>query len=103
MVPDTGVVSHFRGTNMVDFDRDRDANLSAFERTGGPASSALTVQDYFAAKIAVAMYKELVESGNVDWDFNSVASSAYAFSDSMMKMRDRKPKKQCTVEEAFGL
>ena len=34
---------------MVDFDKDRDANLSAFELTGGAASAGVTVRDYFAA------------------------------------------------------
>ena len=88
---------------MVDFDKNRDANLSALERTGGAATNGLTVRDYFAAKIATAMYSEMVGEDNIDWDFDSIASSAYAFADAMMRERARKMAKQYTVEEAFGL
>ena len=103
LVADTGVVSHFRGTNMVDFDRDRDANLLVFERTGGAAANGLTVRDYFAAHMASAMYTACEQDKHADWDYQSVAYAAYSFADAMMKERVRKPKKQCTVDEAFGL
>lgn len=88
---------------MVDFDKDRDANLSAFERTGGAAANGVTVRDYFAARVAVQMFSECVNDLNCDWDYGSIAESAYRFADAMMKERDRKPKERCTVEEAFGL
>lgn len=100
---DTGVVSHFRGTNMVDFDKDRDANLSAFERTGGASANGLTVRDYFAAHMAAVMYTACEQDKHADWDYQSVAYAAYSFADHMMKERERKTKEQCTVEEAFGL
>ena len=35
---------------MVDFDKYRDANVKAFELTGGAAHGGLTVRDYFAAR-----------------------------------------------------
>ena len=64
----------------------------------------MNIRDYFAARIAPVMYQELLDpTVDNDWDFNSLASSAYAFADAMMKERVRKPKEQCTVEEAFGL
>ena len=88
---------------MVDFDKDRDANLLVFERTGGSAAGGLSVRDYFAAHMASAMYTACEQDKRADWDYQSVAYAAYSFADQMMKERERKPKEQCTVEEAFGL
>ena len=89
---------------MVDFDVGREARLSAFERTGGAAANGVTVRDYFAARIASVMYEEVLDPAAIgDWDFYSIASSAYAFADAMMKERDRNPQPRPTVEEAFGL
>ena len=88
---------------MVDFDKDRDANLLVFERTGGSAAGGLSVRDYFAAHMASVMYTVCEQDKHADWDYQSVAYAAYSFADAMMKERVRKPKKQCTVEEAFGL
>ena len=74
---------------MVDFDKDRDANLAAFELTGGAAANGLTVRDYVAARVAVQMFSECVNDLDCDWDYESVASSAYAFADAMMKERNK--------------
>lgn len=107
---------------MVDFDKDRDANLSAFERTGGAAHGGLTVRDYFAAQaigVAAKAWKQNVagafgEGDSYVWDdsdWRDVADKAYDIADAMMEAR------QCyfndpswnppmvdmvTVEEAFG-
>lgn len=90
LVADTGVVSHFRGTNMVDFDKDRDANLSAFERTGGAAANGITVRDYFAAQ---AMQALLSRQGVFDFqtyadDHKRVVDWAYLVADEMMLAKD---------------
>lgn len=51
--------------------------------------SGMDMRDYFAAKIATAMYSEMVGEDNIDWDFDSIASSAYAFADAMIKERNK--------------
>ena len=90
---------------MVDFDKDRDANLLAFERTGGAAANGLTVRDYFAAK---AMQALLSRQGVFDFamykdDPWRCAAWAYDAADAMMRERDSQPRQTPTVEEAFGL
>lgn len=95
---------------MVDFDKDRDANLSAFERTGGAAHDGLTVRDYFAANVMQGMVtqKDWFSNGST-WDSieamtNAYADEAYSFADAMMRAREIKPQqKAVSVEEAFGL
>ena len=93
---------------MVDFDRDRDANLSAFERTGGPAAGGITVLD----AIAMAAMQGLLANANMgDSDLHgssyewveSIVSTSYEFAAFAMKERARQPAPTCTVEEAFGL
>lgn len=88
---------------MVDFDKDRDSTLRTIMINGGPASNGITVRDYFAAHMAAVMYTACEQDKHADWDYQSVAYAAYSFADQMMKERERKPKEQCTVEEAFGL
>ena len=117
MATDTGVVSHFRGTIMVDFDKDREANLAAFELTGGAAAGGLTVRDYFAAHAISAAYR-IVDHNEEEFrlgsdeeiprlwkegDENLIAANAYEIADAMMRERKRKPQEPCSVEEAFGL
>ena len=65
---------------MVDFDRDRDANLAAFELTGGAAHGGLTVRDYFAAKAMVAFS---INRGKPIY----LAQRAYEIADAMMEYR----------------
>lgn len=73
-------------------------------RTGGPASGGITVRDYFAARIAPAMYAGAVNAYECcEWDYESIAVSAYRFADAMLRERDRKQTQPCSVEEAFGL
>jgi len=86
-------ILNFPGEIMVDFDRDRDANLSAFELTGGAASNGLTVRDYFAAKVIQGMItqKDWFSNGS-EWDSvdamtKAYADEAYKFADAMMKER----------------
>ena len=83
---------------MVDFDKDRDANLAAFELTGGAAKDGLTVRDYFAAKALPVL---ITEDGTCD--FEMIARYAYEVADCMMLARDRKKPNTMTAEEAFGL
>ena len=71
-------------------------------RTGGPATGGITVRDDFAARIAPAMYTGALNE-SCEWDYESIAVSAYRFADAMMKERDRKPTQTCSVEQAFGL
>ena len=83
---------------MVDFDRDRDANLSWFELTGGAAANGLTVRDYFAAKAMQALIEKFDESPAES------ADEAYDWADAMMRAREDGPQlKSMSVEEAFGL
>lgn len=83
---------------MVDFDKDRDANLAAFERTGGAAANGLTVRDYFAAKAMQALIEKFDESPAES------ADEAYDWADAMMRAREDWPQqKAVSVEEAFGL
>jgi hypothetical protein len=65
---------------MVDFDRDRDANMAAFELTGGAAAGALTVRDYFAAQ-AMKLYG--LNRGKPIY----LAQRAYEIADAMMEYR----------------
>ena len=65
---------------MVDFDRDRDANLAAFELTGGSAKDGLTVRDYFAVK-AMAVFS--ISRGKPIY----LAQRAYEIADAMMEYR----------------
>lgn len=65
---------------MVDFDKDRDANLAAFELTGGAAANGLTVRDYFAARA--------VDSFDAS-DPVAIAARAYDIADAMMAERSK--------------
>ena len=115
MATDTGVVSHFRGTIMVDFEKDRDLRMWIMEHTGGPAAGGLTVRDVMATTamgvILEIEYKqylntvmEMDEYGVAECDFNEVAEIAYCVADAMLEARvPPPPKKECSVEEAFGL
>ena len=85
---------------MVDFDKDRDANLSWFERTGGPASSSVSVRDVFACTAMGSLLDKFVLA---EYNVVYIAECAYEMADAMLKERDRKPTEQCSVEEAFGL
>lgn len=84
---------------MVDFDKDRDANLAAIVRTGGSAQGGLTVRDYFAAKAMAALIEKYDESPI------EVSLEAYDFADAMMAQREyfKSINSAMTVEEAFGL
>ena len=90
---------------MVDFDRDRDANLSAFELTGGSAHGGLTVRDYFAAKAlpTVMEISAVIHYESRNERIKEVASISYAMADAMMQERDKPQQKAVSVEEAFGL
>lgn len=107
---------------MVDFDRDRDANLAAFELTGGAAAGGLTVRDYFAAKaigLAAKAWKwnstdAYDEGDDYIWEdeyWLYVSDIAYKIADGMMKARENprhifseeKIDREVSVEEAFGL
>ena len=75
---------------MVDFDKDRDANLSALERAGGAAANGVTVRDYFAAQ---AMQALLSRQGVFDFqvyndDHKRVADWSYLMADEMMLAKD---------------
>ena len=83
---------------MVDFDKDRDANLSAYELTGGAAHGGLTVRDYFAARsldLAFKYWKYQVADRydeEFEWDeddFYYAAEKAYMIADAMMVARNR--------------
>jgi hypothetical protein len=116
---------------MVDFDKDREANLSAFELTGGSAHGGLTVRDYFATKaISLAakawkwnstdVYKEGDDYLWEDEYWVYISQIAYKIADGMMIARNQ-PRHvfdedkidavlagmpdeiEITVEEAFGL
>lgn len=65
---------------MVDFDKDRDANLISFELTGGAAKDGLSVRDYFAARA--------VDSFTAS-DPIAVAVRAYDIADAMMSERSK--------------
>lgn len=67
---------------MVDFDKDRDANLAAFELTGGCASGGVTVRDYFAAK---AMDSVNGYGGRLHP--LHIAQRAYEIADAMLEFR----------------
>ena len=85
---------------MVDFDKDRDANLSAFERTGGAANGGLTVRDYFAA----AALQGLLGNGSLRGEMEHFVADAWGFAELMMQGRFNAPVKPTpSVEEAFGL
>lgn len=73
-------ILNFQGEIMVDFDRDRDANLAHFELTGGAASAGLTVRDYFAA---MSMQAFSWHRGKPIY----LAQKAYEIADAMMEYR----------------
>ena len=90
---------------MVDFDKDRDANLAAFELTGGCASNGLTVRDYFAAMAMQALIHHY-DFDRFKQDPWRVAEYSYEMSDRMMNKRNGTSSNRpepCSVEEAFGL
>ena len=66
---------------MVDFDKDRDANLAAFELTGGAAANGLTVRDYFAATAMNLIYGYRAKRPGM------IAKQAYEMADAMIAER----------------
>ena len=79
---------------MVDFDKDRESNVSAFELTGGPASSGLTVRDWFAAQF-INMHRNTRPI--------TKARQAYEMADAMMEYRNKSSKLDCTPLDCLEL
>ena len=98
---DTGVVSHFEGVQMVDFQRYREISLQEMLKTGGGAAGGLTVRDYFAA---AALQGMMASAGTNDEHVDRLVKSAFIKADAMMRERNRPFEQQTpSVEEAFGL
>jgi hypothetical protein len=118
---DTGVVSHFEGNQMVDFNEGREERVRIHLRTGGGAFGGISVRDYFAAKAMAALIlksdalEQIVFNDNVvvgasddelKLQRDAVSSGAYLYADAMLAERDKAIediRKEWSVEEAFGL
>ena len=86
---DTGVVSHFEGVQMVDFQRYREVSLQEMLKTGGSAHGGLTVRDYFAAMAMQGLVTASGDQGSVDYDDAIVSENAYSLADSMLAQREK--------------
>lgn len=64
---------------MVDFEKLREANMEAIDRTGGAADGGLTIRDYFAAHAIKQSYPARRPA--------HVARIAYEIADAMLKER----------------
>ena len=87
---------------MVDYDKLHALRIKDLEETGGSARDGLTVRDYFAAKILVAIADNYEPETEPEF-WIGVADVAYAAADAMLKVRSSKSTERCSVEEAFGL
>ena len=88
---------------MVDFQRYRTVSFNEMIKTGGGAAGGLTVRDYFAGQMLVAIADNFELEKEVEF-WEGVAEVAYAAADAMMKERNKPVQQPApTVEEAFGL
>ena len=84
---------------MVDFNEGREERVRAHLRTGGGAYGGVTMRDYFAAHYLSNNWCSCTTP-------SETAEKAYAYADAMIAERDKAYeaiRKQCSVEEAFGL
>jgi hypothetical protein len=101
---DTGVVSHFEGNQMVDFNEGREERVRIHLRTGGGAFGGISVRDYFAANALMSMLSPVQHI--TDDTPAKAAELAYKFADAMLAERDKAVediRKEWSVEEAFKL
>ena len=84
---------------MVDFDKRSLIRAEIMEKTGGPAAGGLTVRDVIAIG-AMGVYLETI-GGEPDY----IARISYEMADAMLDERVKcfAPKRDTSVEEAFGL